>query len=368
MIPQCSPKSNYFAYKQEIDAAITHVLNSGQYILAEEVSNFESDFSQYLGVSNAIGVANGTDAIVLALRACNIGEGDKVITVSHTAVATIAAITQTGACPIFIDIDPQTYTIDINDLNILFLENKDIQPKAIIPVHLYGQPVDMDSIISFAKRHGMVVIEDCAQAHGAYINDKKVGSIGDIGCFSFYPTKNLGAIGDGGMLVTNHDDIAEKIKLMREYGWKDRNNSEVISTTSRLDEIQAAILRVKLKYLDVDNDKRRKIANIYTSTLNHSVIKLPKEMDNTYCVYHQYVISVKNRDELRAVLHENNIDTAIHYPIPVHLQKAYINTGLRPLNLTSTEEQSSKILSLPMFPEMKESDATTIADIINKNC
>ncbi len=368
MIPQCSPKSNYLAYKQEIDAAIAHVLNSGQYILAEEVANFEREFSQYIGVSNAIGVANGTDAIELALRACNIGEGDKVITVSHTAVATIAAITQTGACPIFIDIDPQTYTIDINDLNILFLENKDIQPKAIIPVHLYGQPVDMDSIISFAKRHGMVVIEDCAQAHGAYINDKKVGSIGDIGCFSFYPTKNLGAIGDGGMLVTNHDDIAEKIKLMREYGWKDRNNSEVISTTSRLDEIQAAILRVKLKYLDVDNDKRRKIANIYTSTLNHSVIKLPKEMDNTYCVYHQYVISVKNRDELRAVLYENNIDTAIHYPIPVHLQKAYINTGLRPLNLTSTEEQSSKILSLPMFPEMKESDATTIAEIINKNC
>lgn len=368
MIPQCSPKSNYLAYKQEIDAAIAHVLNSGQYILAEEVANFESDFSQYLGVSNAIGVANGTDAIELALRACNIGEGDKVITVSHTAVATIAAIIQTGACPVFIDIDPQTYNIDINDLKILFLENRDIQPKAIIPVHLYGQPADMDSIMSFAKRHGMVVIEDCAQAHGAQINDKKVGSIGVIGCFSFYPTKNLGAIGDGGMLVTNHDDIAEKIKLLREYGWKDRNNSEVISTTSRLDEIQAAILRVKLKYLDVDNEKRRKIANIYTSTLNHSVIKLPKEMDNTYCVYHQYVISVNNRDELRAVLYENNIDTAIHYPIPVHLQKAYINTGLRPLNLTSTEEQSSKILSLPMFPEMKESDATTIAEIINKNC
>ena len=263
MITCSNPKAQYLSYKREIDSAISNVLTSGRYILGEEVHKFEEEFSRYIGVNYGIGVGNGTEAIHLALRACNIGINDEVITVSHTAVATVTAISMAGAKPIFVDINPMDFTIDVTQIENA-ITNKS---KAIIPVHIYGQPADMDSVMAIARKYSLKVIEDCAQAHGAKINNRFVGSFGDIAAFSFYPTKNLGALGDGGIIVTNNKNLANKAKLEREYGWKKRNFSSFQGYNSRLDEIQAAILRVKLKYLEKDNIKRKNIAKQYNVKL-----------------------------------------------------------------------------------------------------
>jgi len=300
------PKANYLAHQDEIDKAVHRVLDSGCYILGQEVAAFEQEFACYLGVRHAVGVGSGTDALQVALRACGIGPGDAVITVSHTAVATVAAIYLCGATPVLVDINPETYTMDPSCLEYatekLCKDKRSrvrVRLKAIMPVHLYGHPADMDSILSIARRYGLYVIEDCAQSHGATYRGRKTGSWGDIAAFSFYPTKNLGGIGDGGMVLTNDSKLAKRAKLLREYGWEKRYVSELPGLNSRLDELHAAVLRVKLHYLEQENENRRKLAAMYASTLNITNLRLPTCRPEVLHVYHQYVVGCEQRDALR---------------------------------------------------------------------
>ena len=354
MILCANPKAQYLSYKDEIDTAISRVLEKGWYILGEEVKAFEEEFAKYNDIRHGIGVGSGTEALHLALVTCDVGKGDEVITVSHTAVATVSAIELAGAKPVFVDIEPNFYTIDPAKLGAAITQ----KTKAIIPVHIYGQPADMDPIVEIAERYSLKVIEDCAQAHGAKYNGKRVGSIGDIGCFSFYPTKNLGALGDGGMVVTNNARLAEKAKLLREYGWTERYVSHFAGWNTRLDELQAAILRVKLKYLDEDNSKRVRIAELYNKELEVCDIILPKQRKDSAHVYHLYVIRSERRDTLLTFLKGKGIGALIHYPVPVHLQPAY-----RSLHgcdkLPETEKITKEIISLPIYPELSESDIQT---------
>lgn len=361
-IPQNDPHAGYLACKTEIDAAIQRVLDRGHYILGEEVSAFEKEFASYLGASEAIGVASGTDALTLALLACGIGVGDEVITVSHTAVATIAAIERSGAIPVFVDVDESTYTL----LPCVLSGALTPRTKAILPVHLYGFPADMPAIMAFAREHHLYVIEDCAQAHGAEccINAdaewKKVGTIGDVAAFSFYPTKNLGGFGDGGCVVTNNPEIAEKVRLLRQYGWRERFISSVSGWNSRLDEIQAAVLRVKLRKLDEWNEERRKIAAIYDTLLEHSKIIRPVRRTHATHVFHQYVIRLEERDSIMQTLSKEGICTAVHYPQPVHFQPAYHAYRCGSW-LETTERICSEILSLPMYPQLSARSAEITA-------
>jgi len=358
MIPQCNPKANYKKYREEIDKAISTVLSSGSYVLGEQVTSFEDEFSSFLGISETIGVANGTDAIELALRACKIGNSDLVATVSHTAVATVSAIRRVGAKPIFVDIEEDFYTMSPKDLAAVINEY-DI--KAIIVVHIYGQMADMQGILDLAKQKDIPVIEDCAQAHGATQESKMAGTWGDIGCFSFYPTKNLGAIGDAGAVVTNNMEIANRLREIRQYGWKERYISIREGINSRLDEIQAAVLRVKLKYLSMDNNRRKEIAAIYNKNLenlNHIIV--PKLRTGNKHVYHQYVILSEHRDTIRRELEEDGIFCGIHYPKPVHLQSIYHKSSYNILDLNVTEQFSGQILSLPMYPELNLEEAKEV--------
>jgi len=357
----CSnPKAQYLSHKDEIDAAVNRVLESGWYILGNEVRSFEKEFAQYTETSYGIGVGSGTEAIHLALSTFGIGPGDEVITVSHTAVATVAAIELAGATPVLVDIEPDYFTIDPGKIEAA------ITPKtrAVIPVHLYGQPADMDPIMELARSYSLKVIEDCAQAHGALYKGKRAGSIGDAGCFSFYPTKNLGAIGDAGIIVTRHRDIAERARYLREYGWAERYVSHLPGMNTRLDEIQAAILRVKLKYLDKDNARRICIANEY-SILSEFGVKVPKERMSTAHIYHLFVIRSAKRNELVKFLEERGIAASIHYPVPVHLQPAYrrLNSALP---LPETERAACEILSLPIYPELSKDEGQKTIDLIGE--
>jgi len=360
MLLCANPLSQYLSHKQEIDKAIKKVLEGGYYILGPETTAFEKEFANYIGVDYGIAVGSGTEALHIALKSCGIGKGDEVITVSHTAVATISAISLAGARPVFVDIEPEYYTMDVSRIE------KSITPrtKAIIPVHIYGQPCEMDKITAIAKKHKLFVIEDCAQAHGAKYKNKKVGSIGDIGCFSFYPTKNLGAIGDGGIIVTKNKDLAQKARLLREYGWKERYISHIEGWNSRLDELQSAILRVKLKYLDSDNTKRQKIAKLYEKMLSGTDLILPLKRKNSEHVYHLYVVRSKKRDILIEYLKKNGIGALIHYPQPVHLQPAYKKFARTKLHIT--ENISKEILSLPMYPELTTNEIINICNTIKK--
>jgi len=362
MISCSNPKAQYLSYKAEIDAAIARVLDNGWYILGNETRLFEAEFAGYIGSAHGIGVGSGTEALHLALAACDVGNGDEVITVSHTAVATVAAIELAGGTPVLVDIDPDFYTIDPEKIESAITS----RTRVIIPVHIYGQPADMDPIMKIATKHGLRVIEDCAQAHGASYRGKRVGSIGDMGCFSFYPTKNLGALGDGGMVVTNDDKLAEKARLLREYGWAERYVSYYAGWNSRLDEIQAAILRVKLKYLDEANARRTNIADVYGRALDGFDVILPEKRNDCVHVFHLYVIRSKRRDELLTFLKETNgIRALIHYPVPVHRQPAYKHLG-RDAQLTETEKIACEIISLPMYPELSESDIVTIINTTKK--
>jgi dTDP-4-amino-4,6-dideoxygalactose transaminase len=346
----CSnPKAQYLSYKDEINAAISRVLDSGWYILGEEVRAFEEEFAGYIGVSYGVGVGSGTEALHLALRTCGIGQGDEVITVSHTAVATVAAIEMTGAAAVFVDIEPDFFTLDPSKLEAAITP----QTKAILAVHLYGQAVDIDPVLNIAQKHHLRLIEDCAQAHGAAYKGRCVGSYGDMACYSFYPTKNLGALGDGGMVVTDDVELVEKAKLLRQYGWEQQYVSHLAGWNTRLDEVQAAVLRVKLKHLDRDNSKRIRLAKIYDEELSDTHLILPKRRENSKHVYHLYVIRSDKRDELLTFLRENGIGASIHYPVPVHLQPAY-NRGQN--NLPETKCVAKEILSLPMYPELNEVD------------
>jgi dTDP-4-amino-4,6-dideoxygalactose transaminase len=359
-IPQANPRANYLAHKQEIDAAITRVMENGQYILGPEVGALEKEFADYIGVGFGIGVSSGTDALHLSLKACGIGSGNEVITVSHTAVATAVAIELCNARPVLVDIDPSTFVINPDQIERAITS----RTKAIIPVHLYGHVADMPSILSIAHSHGLRVIEDCAQSHGATYAGRKSGGWGDIAAFSFYPTKNLGAFGDGGMVVTNDRELAERVRLLREYGWCQRFVSEISGLNSRLDELQAAVLRVKLNYLDEWNAERRRKASIYTRLLAGLEIVCPTEKEPVRHVYHLYVIRTKRRNSLQAFLKEQGIGTLIHYPTPIHLQNAYKHLGYCGGDLPQTEQCSQEILSLPFFPEMAESQIEEVANQI----
>lgn len=359
MIPVFDISKQHNQIRQELVKAMEEVLDGGWYILGKEVAAFEKEFSAFVGTSHAVGVASGTDALYIALKALDIGPGDEVITVSHTAVATVAAIVQTGATPVLVDICEESYTMDPSHLPGAI----SARTKAIIPVHLYGQAADMDTILAVAENKGISVIEDCAQAHGALYKGKKVGSIGLMGAFSFYPTKNLGAMGDGGIIVTCDENMARKICLLRQYGWQERYISTVSGTNSRLDEIQAAILRIKLKYLDTWNKKRHELAELYGNLL--SPVRKPAELADRMHVYHLYVVATPQRKELMDYLKGRGIGTAIHYPVPIHLQGGY-NQLIRCGKLPVTEKVSAQIISLPMYPELTAGEIKEISDSINE--
>jgi dTDP-4-amino-4,6-dideoxygalactose transaminase len=362
-IPAANPQAQYMSHQAEIDAAIAAALGGNRYILGPQTQAFEQEFAAYLGVRYASGVGSGTEALHVAIRACGLGPGDEIITVAHTAVATVAAIELAGATPVLVDIDPVTYTIDPDRIEAAITP----RTKAIIPVHLYGAAADLNPIVDLARRHNLKVIEDCAQAHGARYasRDRLVGSCGDVSCFSFYPTKNLGAIGDGGLVATNDPAIAEHLNLLRQYGWRERYVSEIAGWNTRLDELQAAILRAKLRHLDEDNAKRRRLAAIYEEQLA-GVVTLPIEPVNTLHVYHLYVIRHPRRDALMQFLLERGIGTAIHYPVPVHLQPAYRGRLGDVGSLPETERAAREIVSLPMYPELSEEDVSTVAQAIRE--
>ena len=362
MIYTANPNAQFNSYKKKILKSISKVLNSKKYILGNEVKNLEKEFSQYIGTKFAVGVANGTDALELALRALNIGLGDEVITVAHTAVATVSAIKSVGASPVIVDINSDSYTIDCSQIKM----NITKRTKAIIPVHIYGQSVEIDKIQKICKQNNIFLIEDVSQAHGAKFKKKKLGSFGDIACFSCYPTKNLGAIGDAGLITTNSKKYYLKIKMLREYGWTDRYISSINGRNSRLDEIQASILRIKLKNLNKDNLKRIKIAEFYNKYLDKSKYLLPKVLKNNYHVFHLYVIRTNNRNKLLKYLKSNHVFAGIHYPKPVHLQKAYYKKIKISSNLDITESVCKNILSLPIYPELTKIEQRKIISLLNK--
>jgi dTDP-4-amino-4,6-dideoxygalactose transaminase len=351
-VPQSDPGAAYRAQQHEIDAAIARVLIGGRYILGEEVAAFEGEFARYIGSKHGVAVANGTDALVLALRAVAVGRQDYVVTVAFTAVATVAAIELAGGRPLLVDIDPASYTIDAAALARV-LAAPPGRIAAIIPVHLYGQPADLHAILSLARERGIPVIEDCAQCHGALFGERRSGSLGDIGCFSLYPTKNLGALGDGGVIVTADDALAERLRALREYGWRARYVSDIPGMNSRLDEVQAAVLRVKLRALDQGNARRAAIAAAYDAGFAGLALNPPWRRPGASHVFHQYVVRTPRRDRLRDALSARGIGTNIHYPVPVHLQPAYRGRiALDPAGLPESEAAAGAVLSLPMYPQL----------------
>lgn len=352
MLPKvlCSnPHAQYLSYKEEILSSIQKVCDSGSYILGPEVEAFEKEFSRYNGAAHCIGVGSGTDALILSLKALNIASGDEVITVLHTALATISAILAVGAIPVLVDIEEDYYTLDPN----LIEDALSDKTKAIIPVHLYGQPCDMDRIMEVANKYGLKVIEDCAQAHGAKYKGRKVGTIGDVGCFSFYPTKNLGAIGDGGGVITNDPNTANRLRRLRQYGWDESRIGQETSAVTRLDELQAAILSVKLKYLNEDNERRKQIASQYGEILADSDLLLPLQRPDCDHVYHLYVVRSRNRDRLMENYMKKNIIPGIHYSRAAHNHPGYRDKiQISEKGLVVTEKITKEILSLPMYPEL----------------
>lgn len=360
MITCGNPGANYLAHRTEIDAAVRRVLDSGGYVLGREVKAFETAFADYLAGGHAVGVGSGTDAVCLALRACGIGPGDEVITVAHTAVATVAAIVMAGATPVFADIEEDTCTLDPAQLPALLTG----KTRAILPVHLYGQPADMAPILACARKHGLRVIEDCAQCAGAEVDERKAGALGDMGCFSFYPTKNLGACGDGGMVVTQEPALAERLRHLRQYGWDEAQISQEVGVNSRLDELQAALLNVKLRYLDEDNAKRAVLADRYDRELAGTGWRLPVRRAGRSHVFHLYVIRGPQRDALRAHLQSQGILARVHYPVPVHLQPAYAGYAPEAGRLPNTERAAAEVVSLPIYPELESEEQQQVIDAV----
>jgi len=373
-IAQADPRAGYLAHKGEIDAAVAETLSGGGYILGPMVERFEAGFAAAMGCRHAVGVGSGTDALCVALRACSVLPGDLVITVSHTAVATVAAIELVGARPVLVDIDPSTYTLDPDRLEraVRTLTRRpagrdSARLKAIVPVHLYGHPADMPAIMDIAARYGLLVIEDCAQAHGASIRETGAGNWGHAAAYSFYPTKNLGALGDGGAVTAGDDRLAERARLIRQYGWQKERISRMAGMNSRLDELQAAILTVKLNHLEGENARRRRIAGMYDNRLESlDGIRLPAVRPDARHVYHQYVIRAARRDELREHLRRDGVGTAVHYPVPVHRQPAYENRIMvEGGGLEQTERICGEILSLPMFPQMSDEQVARVGQSVS---
>ncbi|MBK1989751.1 DegT/DnrJ/EryC1/StrS family aminotransferase [Sphaerospermopsis aphanizomenoides BCCUSP55] len=359
MIPFVDLKTQYATIKDEINEAISKVLETTQFILGEEVQAFETEFAAYCGADYGIGVNSGTSALHLALLALGIGAGDEVITVPFTFVATVAAICYTGAKPVFVDIDPIYYTIDVNQIEPAITE----RTKAILPVHLYGQPADMDSILSIAKKYNLKVIEDAAQAHGAEYKGKRVGSLGDLGCFSFYPGKNLGAYGEAGIVTTNNPEYAHTIKMLRDWGQEKRYYHDLHAYNYRMEGIQGAILRVKLRHLETWTQARRSHAQVYNELLANTGLQTPVEMPYSRHVYHIYGVRSPDRDILQKQLMEKGVQTGIHYPIPVHLQKGYADLGYKLGDFPWSELAANEELSLPMYAELTDSVITYIAGV-----
>ncbi len=361
-IPFVDLKAQYQAISPQIHEAILGVMENTSFILGEDVSLFEQEFASYCGAEYAVGVDNGTAAIELALRAFGIGPGDEVITAANSYIATAFAISATGAAPVLVDMDQDTFGIDVSQIAAVISE----KTRAIIPVHLYGHPADMDPIMSLAEEYDLAVIEDACQAHGARYRGQRVGSIGHAAAFSFYPAKNLGAYGDGGMVVTNLEHIAESVRVYRNQGQERKNVHPIQAHNHRLDSIQAAVLRVKLPYLDGWNEARRRVANMYTSLLR-SVATVPETRDYAQPVFHLYVIRIGQRDAVRDCLAAQGISTGIHYPTPIHLQPAYHELGLSEGEFPLAERTARDILSLPMYPEMQEESVRLVAEAIT-NC
>lgn len=357
-------KKQYESIKDELKSPIEKVIQSGGFILGEDVGLFELEFASYCGVKYGIGVNSGTDALFLACLACGIGKGDEVITPAYTYIATSLGISMTGASPVFVDIEEKTYSMDISKIETAITK----KTKAVLLVHLYGHPADMDPIMQIAKKHKLKVIEDCAQAHGALYKNKKIGSFGDAACFSFYPTKNLGAFGDGGMVITNSEDIRDRMLLLRDYGRKGRYEHIIKGYNSRLDTLQAAILRVKLKHLDEWNEKRRKNAAFYTKLFKESKLDiiLPSEADYAKHVHHLYTVRVKNRENVMEKLADRGVRTLIHYPIPIHLQECYKELGYKKGDFPISEKCCEEIMSLPMYPELREEEIKYVVEVISE--
>ncbi|MHB8565672.1 MAG: DegT/DnrJ/EryC1/StrS family aminotransferase [Nitrososphaerales archaeon] len=360
-VPFLDLRRQYDSIREELNNAISSVLEKSNYILGENVRLFEREFSNYVGVKHGIGVGSGTDAIRLTLRALDIGSGDEVLTVPNTAIATALAISAAGAKPAFVDVDPQTYTIDPSKI----AEKMSEGVRAVLPVHLLGQPVDIDPVLRFSENKNIFLLEDCAQSHGALYQGAKVGSLGIVGCFSFYPTKNLGAYGDAGMIVTDSDEIAEKVRLLRSLGEVSRDKHVLKGYNSRLDELQAGILRVKLKHLDEWNARRIYLASLYDELLSKSSVITPVVQNNGRHVYHVYAIRSSKRNALKNWLNRYGIGTLVHYPTPIHLEPAYEDLGLSRGSYPISERLSEEILSLPMFPELTEEEVKYVCTSIS---
>ncbi|SFA51815.1 dTDP-4-amino-4,6-dideoxygalactose transaminase [Anoxybacillus pushchinoensis] len=362
MIPFLDLKKINLQYKEEIEVAIARVLESGWYILGNEVASFEEEFAQYCGVKHCIGVANGLDALTLIIRAYGFGPGDEIIVPANTYIASILAISANGATPVLVEPDISTYNINPS----LIEEKITERTKAILVVHLYGQSANMDPILEIAKKYNLKVIEDAAQAHGAVYGDKRAGSLGDAAGFSFYPSKNLGALGDGGAITTNDDELAEKLRALRNYGSHEKYKNLFKGVNSRLDEMQAAILRVKLKYLDKDNEKRRQIAKYYLNHIKNEKVILPiiESGNRLSHVWHLFVVRVENRERFQKYLKENGIQTIIHYPIPPHKQKAY--EEWKHCSFSISEEIHKTVISLPISPVLALEHAKKIVKVVNK--
>ncbi len=358
-VPFGNLKAHYQAYKKELDGAVQRVLESGHFILGPELDRFEGDFAEFLCSEHVVGCASGTEAIYLALAAASVKDGDEVLVVAHTAVPTISAISMTEATPVFVDIDDQTCLMDTRQLESKITD----KTKAIVPVHLYGQMVDMEPVLKTAAKHKLCVVEDVAQATGATYNGALAGTLGDFGTFSFYPSKNLGAFGDGGAVCTKSKDNFDRLLMLRNYGQSKRYHHDIVGINSRLDEIQAAILSAQLPFVSEWNDRRFDIAARYNNGLN-DIVQIPNVRKRNEHVYHLYVIQANERDTLQAYLTEKGIQTLIHYPIPAHLQKAYQYLGYKPGDLPVTERVTSRILSLPMFPELTNEQVDQVIEAI----
>jgi dTDP-4-amino-4,6-dideoxygalactose transaminase len=365
LIPFLDLKAQYYSIKPEIDAAVLGVLESSQFVLGQEVEAFENDFAVYCQAKHAIGVNSGTSALHLALLAAGIGPGDEVITVTFTFVATAAAIVYAGARPVFVDVEPRSFTMDAEKIEAAITP----RTKAILPVHLYGQPADMDPILDIARRHDLVVIEDAAQAHGAEYKGKRVGSIGDIGCFSFYPGKNLGACGEGGAVTTNNDRYEKDVRALRDWGQTRKYHHDLKGFNYRMEGIQGAVLKVKLRYLEDWTEARRACAATYDELLTKGMIQTPEQMSYARHVYHVYAIRTPHREYLQQSLNARGIQTGIHYPIPVHLQSAYADLGYGVGSFPEAEAASQEVLSLPLFPELtlEEQDVVSNA-VVSASC
>jgi dTDP-4-amino-4,6-dideoxygalactose transaminase len=360
MIPFVDLKAQYLEIKDEVNTAIQGILETSQFTLGKEVAAFEEEFAAYCQAPYGIGVNTGTSALHLALLAAGVGPQDEVITVPFTFVATVAAIHYTGAKPVFVDIDPRTFTIDVQQIEAAITP----KTKAIIPVHLYGQPADMDPILDIAKRHGLTVIEDAAQAHGAEYKGKRAGSMGDMGCFSFYPGKNLGAYGEGGMVVTDNADYTRTLRMLRDWGAEQKYQHVLKGYNYRLEGIQGAILRVKLRRLEAWTEARRAAAAHYDELLADSGVATPEAMDYARHVYHIYAIRTQQRSEWQQALHAKGIQTGIHYPIPVHLLPAYADLGYSRGDFPHSEQASDEVLSLPMFPELSSAQCEEVSEAV----